>query len=89
MSFHPFWADEVADSVAERGVSPAVVKSGASPSGGKHIGNLNDIMRGYFVYRALESIGHPAHMVHTCDDRDPLRKVAVGLVMVAAWGWLL
>jgi len=75
MIFHPFWADEVADIVVERGKDEATVKSGASPSGGKHIGNLNDIMRGYFVYSCLESSGHPARMVHTCDDRDPLRKV--------------
>jgi len=75
MSFHPFWADEVADEVVERRDPVAIVKSGASPSGGKHIGNLNDIMRGYFVYRCLVSNGQKARMVHTCDDRDPLRKV--------------
>lgn len=76
-----FWADEVAEEVKKRCAAKQpdarqpVIKAGASPSGGKHIGNLNDIMRGYFIVRALEFDGVKARFIHTCDDRDPLRKI--------------
>ncbi|MEM2991319.1 MAG: lysine--tRNA ligase [Halobacteria archaeon] len=71
-----FWADEVAYEVKKRcALKQPVIKAGASPSGGKHIGNLNDILRGYFIVRALELDGIKARFIHTCDDRDPLRKI--------------
>ncbi len=71
-----FWADEVAEEVKKRCVGKQpVIKAGASPSGGKHIGNLNDILRGYFIVRALEFDGIKTRFIHTCDDRDPLRKI--------------
>jgi lysyl-tRNA synthetase class 1 len=71
-----FWADEVAIEVRKRCVGKQpVIKAGASPSGGKHIGNLNDILRGYFIVKALEFDGVKARFIHTCDDRDPLRKI--------------
>lgn len=74
-----FWADKVAKECIERsgreGKKEIVVKGAASPSGGKHIGNLNDIIRPYFVYRSLVDSGHEARFVHCSDDRDPLRKI--------------
>ena len=77
MAYRVFWADSVADEVVERygKEGTVVVKCAASPSGGKHIGNLNDILRGYFIKESLESMGVKTRHVHTSDDRDPLRKI--------------
>ena len=59
MAYRAFWADSIADEVIERygKEDTIVVKCAASPSGGKHIGNLNDILRGYFISESLESMG--------------------------------
>lgn len=72
-----FWADTLADEVIERygKDGEVVVKCAASPSGGKHIGNINDILRGYFIKESLKSMGVKTRHVHTSDDRDPLRKI--------------
>jgi lysyl-tRNA synthetase class 1 len=76
MAYRVFWADSIADEVIERyGGQEIVVKCAASPSGGKHIGNLNDILRGYFISESLKSMGVKTRLVHTSDDRDPLRKI--------------
>jgi len=76
MTYRVFWADSIADEVIERyGRREVVVKCAASPSGGKHIGNLNDILRGYFISESLRSMGIKTRHVYTSDDRDPLRKI--------------
>lgn len=76
MTYRVFWADSIADEAIERyGRQEIVVKCAASPSGGKHIGNLNDILRGYFISESLKSMGVKTKHVHTSDDRDPLRKI--------------
>ena len=73
---HVFWADEVADQILEREPSePIVVKGGISPSGVPHLGNVNEIMRGYVVAEVLRERGHEVRQVFTTDDRDPLRKL--------------
>jgi lysyl-tRNA synthetase class 1 len=78
---HVFWADQVADRVEERLADrpdedgPIIVKGGISPSGVPHFGNVNEIMRGYYVAEALRGRGHEVRQVFTTDDRDPLRKV--------------
>ncbi|MDS0476587.1 lysine--tRNA ligase [Natrinema sp. 1APR25-10V2] len=73
---HAFWADTVADRIEERNPSePIVVKGGISPSGVPHLGNVNEIMRGYFVAEVLRDRGHEVRQVFTADDRDPLRKL--------------
>ncbi|MFB1065934.1 lysine--tRNA ligase [Natrinema sp. H-ect4] len=73
---HAFWADTVADRVAKRNPDePIVVKGGISPSGVPHLGNVNEIMRGYFVAEVLRDRGHEVRQVFTADDRDPLRKL--------------
>jgi len=73
---HVFWADEVADRILERDPSePIVVKGGISPSGVPHLGNVNEIMRGYVVAEVLRERGHEVRQVFTTDDRDPLRKL--------------
>ncbi|MFC7043024.1 lysine--tRNA ligase [Halonotius sp. GCM10025705] len=54
---------------------PIVIKGGVSPSGVAHLGNVNEIMRGYFVAEALRDRGHEVRQVFTSDDRDPLRKL--------------
>jgi len=75
-TFHAFWADVVADEVEARDPDePVVIKGGVSPSGVAHLGNFNEIMRGYFVAEALRDRGHDVRQVFTSDDRDPLRKV--------------
>ncbi|WP_129112797.1 lysine--tRNA ligase [Halegenticoccus tardaugens] len=71
-----FWADEVADEVEARDPDePIVIKGGVSPSGVAHLGNFNEIMRGYFVAEVLRERGHEVRQVFTSDDRDPLRKL--------------
>ncbi|WP_254531794.1 lysine--tRNA ligase [Natrinema gelatinilyticum] len=73
---HAFWADTVADRIEERNPEePIVVKGGISPSGVPHLGNVNEIMRGYFVAEVLRDRGYDVRQVFTADDRDPLRKL--------------
>ena len=73
---HAFWADVAADAVEARDPDePIVVKGGVSPSGVAHLGNLNEIMRGYFVAAVLRDRGHEVRQVFTSDDKDPLRAV--------------
>ncbi|NHN46805.1 lysine--tRNA ligase [Halostella sp. JP-L12] len=73
---HAFWADEVADAVEAREPDePVVIKGGISPSGVPHLGNVNEIMRGYVVAEVLRDRGHEVRQVFTTDDRDPLRKL--------------
>ncbi len=71
-----FWADQMADQVIERVKNKiATVRSGQTPSGGKHIGNLNDPVRAYFVCKSIIDKGHKARFVNTSDDRYPLKDV--------------
>ncbi|MGQ5515561.1 lysine--tRNA ligase [Halococcus saccharolyticus] len=73
---HDFWAESVADRILERDPDdPIVIKGGISPSGVPHLGNMNEIARGYFVAEALRERGHTVRQVFTADDRDPLRKL--------------
>ena len=73
---HDFWAKSMAELVLERGPEdPIVVKGGISPSGVPHLGNMNEIARGYFVARALRNQGRAVRQIFTADDRDPLRKL--------------
>jgi len=74
--YYAFWADEVADAVEARDpTEPVVVKGGISPSGVPHLGNVNEVMRGYFVAEVLRDRGWEVRQVFTTDDRDPLRKL--------------
>ena len=71
-----FWAEAVADGIEARDPDdPIVIKGGVSPSGVAHLGNFNEIMRGYFVAAVLRERGHDVQQVFTSDDRDPLRKL--------------
>ncbi|MFC7069422.1 lysine--tRNA ligase [Halobaculum lipolyticum] len=71
-----FWADEVADEIEARDPDePIVIKGGVSPSGIAHIGNFNEIIRGYFVAAVLRERGHEVRQVFTSDDKDALRKL--------------
>ncbi|QDX40480.1 lysine--tRNA ligase [Salarchaeum sp. JOR-1] len=71
-----FWADEIADRVEARDPDdPIVIKGGISPSGVPHLGNMNELARGYFVAEVLRERGHDVRQIFTSDDRDPLRKL--------------
>ena len=71
-----FWAAAVADEIEARNPDePIVIKGGVSPSGVAHLGNFNEIMRGYFVAAVLRERGYEVRQVFTSDDRDPLRKL--------------
>ncbi|WP_336364376.1 lysine--tRNA ligase [Halalkalicoccus salilacus] len=71
-----FWADEIADRIESRGPDePIIVKGGISPSGVPHLGNVNEILRGYFVAEVLRERGHEVRQVFTADDRDRLRGI--------------
>jgi len=73
---HAFWADVIADRILEREPEePIVIKGGISPSGVPHFGNMNEIVRGYFVAAVLRERGYEVRQVFTSDDRDPLRKL--------------
>ena len=73
---HDFWAESVADVIDERDPDePIVIKGGISPSGVPHLGNMNEIARGYFVAEALRERGRTVRQIFTADDRDPLRKI--------------
>ncbi|MFW6265277.1 MAG: lysine--tRNA ligase [Halanaeroarchaeum sp.] len=73
---HAFWADAVADRILARNPEePIVIKGGISPSGVPHLGNMNEILRGYFVAEVLRERGYEVRQVFTSDDRDPLRKL--------------
>ncbi|ELY65355.1 lysine--tRNA ligase [Natronococcus jeotgali] len=73
---HVFWADAVADRVEQRDPEdPIVIKGGISPSGVPHLGNVNEVMRGYYVAEVLRERGREVRQVFTADDRDPLRKL--------------
>ncbi|MFC3477474.1 lysine--tRNA ligase [Halobacterium litoreum] len=73
---HVFWADAAADRILARNPEePIVVKGGISPSGVPHLGNMNEIVRGYFVAEVLRERGYEVRQVFTSDDRDPLRKL--------------
>jgi len=75
-SHRAFWAEAVADEIEARDTGdPIVIKGGVSPSGVAHLGNFNEIMRGYFVAAVLRDRGHEVRQVFTSDDRDPLRKL--------------
>ncbi|MEM2921026.1 MAG: lysine--tRNA ligase, partial [Candidatus Bathyarchaeia archaeon] len=74
-----YWADRIAkDAIAHsrraaRGL--VTVRSAGSPSGGKHIGNMNDQVRAYFIHLAVKDTGYASRCVQTSDDMDPLRVV--------------
>ncbi|MFB6147147.1 MAG: lysine--tRNA ligase [Halobacteriaceae archaeon] len=71
-----FWADAVADQIEARDPQePVVIKGGISPSGVPHLGNMNEVLRGYFVAEALRDRGREVRQVFTTDDFDPLRSV--------------
>ncbi len=73
---HAFWADVVADRILEQDpAEPIVIKGGISPSGVPHFGNMNEIIRGYFVAEVLRDRGYEVRQLFTSDDRDPLRKL--------------
>lgn len=78
------WADQLAAQIVARAEAEAAAEGGRAlranvkcqqtPSGGKHIGNLNDVIRAWFPAKAArEHI--PVSFVHTTDDRDPLKDV--------------
>ncbi|MFC7201354.1 lysine--tRNA ligase [Halospeciosus flavus] len=71
---YAFWADRIADRVLDRDPEePIVIKGGISPSGVPHLGNMNELMRGYFVAEVLRERGYDVRQIFTADDRDPLR----------------
>jgi len=91
-----FWADQLANQTIERTEKEfaegkikekiAVIRCGQTPSGGKHIGNLNDVIRAYFVYKSVkEKIENKewdgkVRFIHTSDDRDPLKDIPIKIM---------
>lgn len=76
--FKMFWADQLALEAINRASSEGnvvCIRCGQTPSGGKHIGNLNDVVRAYFVYKAVVERGVKAKFIHSSDDRDPLKDI--------------
>ncbi|MEM4460932.1 MAG: hypothetical protein QXY70_02220, partial [Nanopusillaceae archaeon] len=50
-----------------------VVRCAGTPTGVYHIGRANEIIRSYFISKAIEVLGYPSKVVFTSDDRDPAR----------------
>jgi len=69
-----FWADQLADEIINK-KKEINIRCGQTPSGGKHIGNLNDVLRAYFVYKIIIKRGLKANFIHSTDDRDPLKDI--------------
>ncbi|MFH1630960.1 MAG: lysine--tRNA ligase [Candidatus Aenigmatarchaeota archaeon] len=77
-SLDVFWADQIAVDLITRAKKEdvqVVCRGGASPSGGKHIGNMFDLMKGYIICKAVLRKKYPSHVVFTSDDRDPMRAI--------------
>ena len=73
---HAFWAATAADEIEQTDpTDPIVIKGGVSPSGVAHLGNFNEVMRGYYIAEVLRERGHEVRQVFTSDDRDPLRSL--------------
>ena len=51
------------------------VSTGISPSGHIHVGNMREILTGYFIHRAFQDSEKESRFIYLCDDMDPLRKV--------------
>ena len=65
------WADAFVKELKEK----QTVSTGISPSGHIHVGNMREILTGYFFHRALMDKGVESRFIYLCDDIDPLRKV--------------
>lgn len=65
------WADAFIKDLTEK----QTVSTGISPSGHIHVGNMREILTGYFFHRALMDKGTESRFIYLCDDIDPLRKV--------------
>ena len=65
------WADQLAEKIIARadkeGIVPNV-KCEQTPSGAKHIGNLNDVARAFFPCKSVKEKGHEITFVHLTDD---------------------
>lgn len=75
--------DELAKKAIEKSKSknlPVICRCGESPSGAKHIGNFNDNLRSYFIYKIVQKTGYPARHIQTRDNMDPFRKIPDGFV---------
>lgn len=73
-----FWVEKLAKEAmarAEREGTIVTCRSGQSPSGAKHIGNINDNIRSFFVAKKVNELGGRARHVQTHDDMDPFRKM--------------
>ena len=73
-----FWADQLAEEAIIRAKKERRIvtcRGAASPSGGKHIGNLFDAAKAYMVHKAVLKKGYQSRFVFTHDDRDPLRNI--------------
>ncbi|MBI4019491.1 MAG: lysine--tRNA ligase [Candidatus Aenigmarchaeota archaeon] len=73
-----FWADQLAEEAIARAKKEGRIvtcRGAASPSGGKHIGNLFDAAKAYMVHKAVLKKGYQSRFVFTHDDRDPLRNI--------------
>jgi len=74
-----FWAKLAASEAiahADRcGHKLVTVRAGASPSGPKHIGTMNDQVRGHFIRKSVDDLRRESRHVLTSDDMDPLRTV--------------
>ena len=65
------WADAFVKDLTGK----QTVSTGISPSGHIHVGNMREILTGYFIHRATLDRGLESRFIYLCDDIDPLRKV--------------
>lgn len=65
------WADAFVKDIQGK----QTVSTGISPSGHIHVGNMREILTGYFLHHAALDRGLESRFIYLCDDIDPLRKV--------------
>lgn len=72
------WAELIAEKAITERKGKQVIATGTSLSGEPHIGNANDVIRGYAVYKSLLKKNVDASIIWIADDMDPFRSVPAG-----------
>ena len=68
------WADEAADEILKR-PGPHRIRTGISPSGPIHVGNMRETLTGDVIARVLRERGADVRLEFVADNFDPLRRV--------------
>lgn len=74
------WADSIAKSIVEKwGEKEYVIEGGIAPSARKHIGSFREIITGFFIKKALETMDKKVRFIYSWDSFDRLKKVSASI----------